>query len=191
MLTNEELIKRAHDGCHDSKEEFFERNYPFIHFIARKYIRLPIEYDDLVGICSVGMMKAFNSFSYKGVKFTTFAGVVMKCEILKYLDRVEKLGKLRTVSIDKATSDDGKCRLGDIVSDGVDSYKQVDDRLTIETILGQYDKKAREPYRKQMIRSYLKGEKQSDAARRLGISQAHASRKYREAVDELKMMASR
>ncbi|MED4377950.1 sigma-70 family RNA polymerase sigma factor [Schinkia azotoformans] len=193
MLTNEELIQRAHDGCQEAKDEFFDRNYRFIHFIARKYLNLPIEYDDLISICSIGMMEAFNKFSNNGCKFTTFAAAVMKYKILKYLEYMERVGKLRTISMETAVTNDGRCRLGDFISNQEDQYKDIDDRLFLEELLMQYEKKTktREPYRSQMIESQLKGEKQSDAARRLGISQAHASRKYREAVADLKMMASR
>lgn len=75
----------------EEKNKLAEENFNIIHYVAKGFSNTGIQHDELVGIGSVGYTKALNTYSEKkGAKFSTYAVVCVKNEILHFLRREKK-----------------------------------------------------------------------------------------------------
>ena len=83
---NIELLKRAQQGSAEALEEFVEGNMGLVKSIARRYKDRGTEYEDLVQIGAVGMIKAIKSFDFSyGTAFSTYAVPLISGEIRRHL----------------------------------------------------------------------------------------------------------
>ena len=96
MLEHEEtlaLIDKAHEGDEDAKSKLIEHNMPLIKSIVRRYRNKQVEYDDLMQLGLMGLVKAINNFdkSYN-VRFSTYAVPMIAGEIKRFIrdDRSEE-----------------------------------------------------------------------------------------------------
>lgn len=68
------------------EDVILERNAPLVHGIANRFRGRGVEYEDLVQIGSIGMLKAIRSFdSTRGTAFSTYAVPLIMGEIRRYL----------------------------------------------------------------------------------------------------------
>ena len=75
----------------EEKNKLAEENFNIIHYVAKGFSNTGIQHDELVGIGSVGYTKALNTYSEKkGAKFSTYAVVCVRNEILRFLRREKK-----------------------------------------------------------------------------------------------------
>ena len=75
----------------EEKNKLAEENFNIIHYVAKGFSNTGIQHDELVGIGSVGYTKALNTYSEKkGAKFSTYAVVCVRNEILHFLRREKK-----------------------------------------------------------------------------------------------------
>ena len=75
----------------EEKNKLAEENFNIIHYVAKGFSNTWIQHDELVGIGSVGYTKALNTYSEKkGAKFSTYAVVCVRNEILHFLRREKK-----------------------------------------------------------------------------------------------------
>ena len=79
MLAHEDtikLIENAQKGDDDSKATLITSNLPLIKSIVKRYKNAQIDYEDLMQLGCMGLVKAINNFdaSY-GVKFSTYAEI--------------------------------------------------------------------------------------------------------------------
>ena len=80
------LIKASHDGDDEAKTKLIQDNMPLIKSIVRRFRRNQIEYDDLIQLGSLGLVKAINNFQSEfGVKFSTYAVPMIVGEIKRHL----------------------------------------------------------------------------------------------------------
>lgn len=89
MLEHEEtlaLIDKAHEGDEDAKAKLIEHNMPLIKSIVRRYRNKQVEYDDLMQLGLMGLVKAINNFdkSYN-VRFSTYAVPMIAGEIKRFI----------------------------------------------------------------------------------------------------------
>lgn len=89
MLQNEEtlsLILEAQKGSDEAKSLLLYHNLPLIKSIVRRYRNKQIEYDDLIQLGTLGLIKAINNFdtSY-GVRFSTYAVPMIAGEIKRFI----------------------------------------------------------------------------------------------------------
>ncbi len=89
MLEHEEtlaLIDKAHEGDEDAKSKLIEHNMPLIKSIVRRYRNKQVEYDDLMQLGLMGLVKAINNFdkSYN-VRFSTYAVPMIAGEIKRFI----------------------------------------------------------------------------------------------------------
>ncbi len=89
MLQNEEtisLILEAQKGSDEAKSLLLYHNLPLIKSIVRRYRNKLIEYDDLIQLGTLGLIKAINNFdtSY-GVRFSTYAVPMIAGEIKRFI----------------------------------------------------------------------------------------------------------
>jgi RNA polymerase sporulation-specific sigma factor len=89
LLTHEEtmqLIALAQHGDDSAREELVVRNMALVGSIVRGYLGRGAEYDDLMQIGSIGLLKAIDRFDISyDVKFSTYAVPMIIGEIRRYL----------------------------------------------------------------------------------------------------------
>ncbi len=89
MLDLEEtlrLIKLAKLGDDKAKETLVTENMPLIKSIVRRYKNKLVEYEDLISLGTLGLVKAINNFDYEfGVKFSTYAVPMIAGEIKRFI----------------------------------------------------------------------------------------------------------
>lgn len=83
---NQELLKLATNGDEIATERLMELNLGLVRSIALRFRDRGVEYDDLVQIGSIGMLKAIRSFDIsKGTVFSTYAVPLIIGEIRRFI----------------------------------------------------------------------------------------------------------
>ena len=83
---NQELLRRASEGDSDAEAALVEENLGLVRKVARRFIDRGTEYEDLVQIGTIGMVKAIRSFSAeRGTVFSTYAVPLIIGEIRRHL----------------------------------------------------------------------------------------------------------
>lgn len=105
---NQQLLIRALDGDERATEELIKNNLGLVRSIAIRYKDRGIDYDDLVQIGSIGMLKAIRSFDLsKGTVFSTYAVPLIIGEIRRYmrddgLIKVSRIYKQQSATLGRA-----------------------------------------------------------------------------------------
>lgn len=80
------LIQAAQSGNRDAMERLISQNMGLVKTIARRFIGRGVEYEDLVQIGTMGMLKAAKSFDVNfGTVFSTYAVPLIIGEIRRFL----------------------------------------------------------------------------------------------------------
>ncbi len=83
---NQELLKRVRDGDEEAESLLVEENLGLVRKVARRFVDRGTEYEDLVQIGTIGMLKAIRSFSLeRGTAFSTYAVPLIIGEIRRHL----------------------------------------------------------------------------------------------------------
>ncbi len=83
---NQELLRRAREGDSDAEAALVEENLGLVRKVARRFLDRGTEYEDLVQIGTIGMIKAIRSFSEeRGTVFSTYAVPLIIGEIRRHL----------------------------------------------------------------------------------------------------------
>ena len=83
---NQELLRRAREGDSDAEAALIEENLGLVRKVARRFLDRGTEYEDLVQIGTIGMIKAIRSFSAeRGTVFSTYAVPLIIGEIRRHL----------------------------------------------------------------------------------------------------------
>lgn len=83
---NQELLEMAIKGDEKATEELMTLNLGLVRSIALKFRDRGVEYEDLVQIGSIGMLKAIRSFDLeKGTVFSTYAVPLIMGEIKRFI----------------------------------------------------------------------------------------------------------
>ena len=89
MLDHEEtmsLISLSKDGDEKAKTILIKENMPLIKSIVNRYKNKSVEYDDLIQLGSMGLLKAIQNFNTNfNVKFSTYAVPMIAGEIKRYM----------------------------------------------------------------------------------------------------------
>jgi len=86
FLRNRELVARAHDGDEAALEAIVVENIPLVRSIAHKFRDRGCDFEDLMQIGIMGMIKAVRSFEYdRGTAFSTYAVPLIVGEIRRHL----------------------------------------------------------------------------------------------------------
>lgn len=175
-------LSEMREGSAAAKSLLIERNLRLVVYIARKFDNTGVDVEDLIGVGTIGLIKAVNSYNFeKNIKLATYASRCIENEILMHLRRI-----VRTrceVSLDEPLNVDFEGNellisdiLGtepDIVSRGLET--DVEKQLLRDAVSRLTD---RERVIMEM-RFGLKGEEektQKEVADILGISQSYISR---------------
>ena len=83
---NQLLLEKAVNGDDKATEDLMTNNLGLVRSIALKFKDRGVEYDDLVQIGSIGMLKAIRSFDLeKGTVFSTYAVPLIIGEIRRFI----------------------------------------------------------------------------------------------------------
>lgn len=83
---NQELLERAATGDENATAELMNINTGLVRSIAIRFRDRGVEYEDLIQIGSIGMLKAIRSFDFsKGTAFSTYAVPLIVGEIRRFI----------------------------------------------------------------------------------------------------------
>ena len=91
-----ELLRLSKKGDEDAIRKLCEQNGGLVRKIAQRFIGRGVEYEDLIQIGSIGMLKAIRSFDEeRGCVFSTYAVPLIMGEIKRFLrdDGLIKVGR--------------------------------------------------------------------------------------------------
>ena len=191
------LVKQAENGSEFAKEKLIEHNLRLVVYIAKKFENTGIDFEDLISIGSVGLIKAVKTFrTDKNIKLATYASRCIENELLMQL---RKLSKIKgEVSLDKPLSDDGEGNqllLADIMASETDeiasSMYSSSDKEILWEILGRLERREQEIM---ILRVGLEGQEeltQKEVADKLGISQSYISRIEKKILVKMKKELSK
>ena len=179
-------------GNIDAKNKLIEHNLRLVVYICKKFNGTNVDMEDLIGVGSIGLIKAINSFKLdKNIKLATYASRCIENEILMHLRKTSKLKA--EVSLDEPLTVDGdgnELVLGDILSEEGDCVSKNIEKSTEKKLLWQCLNKLNEKEKEIMILRFglgKDGEKtQKEVADTLGISQSYISRIEKKIVGKLK-----
>jgi len=179
----------------EEKNKLAEENFNIIHYVAKSFSNTGLGHDELVSIGSVGFVKALNTYSEKkGAKFSTYAIICVKNEILHFLRREKKHVDNTVLSGNVMYSDGegGVLTIEDTLSNKMNDEAFVEDVILlnedIEILMNAIRKL---PKRDQFIiinRYGIGGRKvmtQEEIGKTLGMSQANVSKLEQNIIKEL------
>ena len=191
------LVQQAENGSEFAREKLIEHNLRLVVYIAKKFENTGIEFEDLISIGSVGLIKAVKTFrSDKNIKLATYASRCIENELLMQL---RKLAKVKgEVSLDKPLCEDGERNqlvLADIMASETDEVSSAmdcsADKEILWQILGRLERREQEIM---ILRFGLEGKDeltQKEVADKLGISQSYISRIEKKILVKMKKELSK
>lgn len=122
------LLARVREGDRTATEELVKRNAGLVRSIAQRFIGRGTEYEDLVALGNLGLLKAIRSFDpERGCAFSTYAVPLIFGEIRRFLrddgpmkvSRTQKrLGAMLAAARDRrAASGETAVRIEDLAAD--------------------------------------------------------------------------
>lgn len=83
---NATYLKLSKEGDEQATEELIKRNYALAASIAKRFCGRGTDYEDLIQLALIGMLKAIRTFDMeRGTTFSTYAVPLIMGEIRKYL----------------------------------------------------------------------------------------------------------
>ncbi len=189
----EKLIRRLKIDDEDAKKVLVERNLRLVVYIAKKFENTGIDFEDLISIGTIGLMKAINSFkSDKNIKLATYASRCIENEILMQLRKNTKIKN--EVSIDEPLnkdSDGNELLLSDILGTDNDiTSKRIEeevDKKLLQIAISKLNRREMEIMRLRFgIEGNGKEKTQKEVADMMGISQSYISRLEKRIMKKMK-----
>lgn len=176
------LLEEIKNGSTAAKDKLIEHNLRLVVYIAKKFESSGIEFEDLISIGAIGLIKAVKTYSLdKNIKLATYASRCIENEILMQLRKDSR--KRGEMSLDEPLSSDGEGNellLADIISVDEDCVSKNIETSSEKQVL--MDVVSKLESREQMImylRFGLAGNEektQKEVADLMGISQSYISR---------------
>lgn len=155
----------------------FESNIGLVYLVLRQMnLVSDNEFEDLVQEGSLGLVKACDTYdSSKGSKFSTYACICIRNNILMYLRTRRKHSKFETISSDtfiiNPRDPQEAIRMIDLLEDPGSS---VDSKVATSLLIGSL--KSECPRYKEILRLTYEGYNQREIGERLRVSQSYVSR---------------
>lgn len=192
-IEEEKLLQKLMLDDQDAKQILVERNLRLVVYIAKKFENTGIDFEDLISIGTIGLMKAINTFNIdKNIKLATYASRCIENEILMQLRRNTKIKN--EISIDEPLNKDGdgnELLLSDILGTDSDiTSKSIEEEVDMKLLKIAIEKlDSREKYIMQLrfgINGSEKEKTQKEVADMLGISQSYISRLEKKIMNKMK-----
>ena len=186
------LLALKEDGDAAATERLVEHNLRLVAYIARKFDNAGIDYEDLIAIGAIGLIKAVRTFkSDKNIRLATYASRCIENEILM---QIRKSSKIKNdVSLDKPLSEDfdgNQLVLADIIPADDDFVEETVDKPSEKMVINKLISKLNKREREIMTLRYgLMGQDeltQREVAIKLGISQSYISRLEKRILNDMK-----
>lgn len=189
-MNNEELIKLAKQGDEDAKDTLFQNNQEFIYKMAHKYRNIA-EFDDLVSMGNVGLIKAFNTYDEsKGLKFITYYSRIVVNEILMHHRKTKNhkyVKSLDEVVMGEGLEDKEITRMDLLIDEESEAmYEKVETHNFMNQVLNVFKVNENPRLVKILEKCIIQNMKQVDVANDLHMSQSHVSRLERQVRNSLK-----
>ena len=193
IAEEERLLQKLMLDDKEAKQILVERNLRLVVYIAKKFENTGIDFEDLISIGTIGLMKAINTFNVdKNIKLATYASRCIENEILMQLRRNTRIKN--EVSIDEPLNKDGdgnELLLSDILGTDSDvTSKAIEDEVDMKLLKIAINKlDEREKYIMQLrfgIDGNQKEKTQKEVADMLGISQSYISRLEKKIMNKMK-----
>lgn len=193
IAEEERLLQKLMLDDKEAKQILVERNLRLVVYIAKKFENTGIDFEDLISIGTIGLMKAINTFNVdKNIKLATYASRCIENEILMQLRRNTRIKN--EVSIDEPLNKDGdgnELLLSDILGTDSDvTSKAIEDEVDMKLLKIAINKlDEREKYIMQLrfgIGGNQKEKTQKEVADMLGISQSYISRLEKKIMNKMK-----
>lgn len=187
------LVMKA-EGSAEAIDKLIEHNLRLVVYIAKKFENSSIDFEDLISIGSVGLIKAVKTFNLdKNIKLATYACRCIENEILMQLRKTSKTTK--DISFDKPLSMDkegNQLLLSDVLPSDEDIVVKVVDESADKQMVHMLIEGLNQREREIMILRYgLTGQDeltQKEVADKLGISQSYISRLEKRILDEMRVL---
>lgn len=171
------------------QEELVLKNRRLVYYLVNKLGVPPSDYDDIVSIGTIGLIKAARTFNEsKGTKFATYASRCIENEIFMHYrkERIHANDISLDAPIKNMEGEDGST-LGDIIPDSMEDFTEkiaASETFTkfISIILNLL-----EPREKVIMLYKIAGIQQRVIAKALNISQSYISRLEKRIVDKVKL----
>ncbi|MDR1805372.1 MAG: RNA polymerase sporulation sigma factor SigK [Clostridium sp.] len=194
-LTREEereLFERILAGDEAVRDTLIVHNLRLVVYIARKFENTGTPTDDLIGIGSIGLIKAVRSFDpSKNTKLATYASRCIENEILMHLRKTAK--ERGEISIDEPLNvdwDGNELLLSDVLgtqSDGIQTeLEDADERRRLLLVIGRLEEREKLIIRMRFGLGCPREYTQKEVADSLGISQSYISRLEKRILTKLK-----
>ena len=189
----EELLEKLAKNDLQARQTLVERNLRLVVYIAKKFENTGIDFEDLISIGTIGLMKAINTFNVdKNIKLATYASRCIENEILMQLRRNTRIKS--EISIDEPLNKDGdgnELLLSDILGTDSDiTSKALEDEVDMKLLKIAISKlDSREKHIMQLrfgIDGDAKEKTQKEVADMLGISQSYISRLEKKIMNKMK-----
>ena len=176
------------------ENQLIENNLGLVRYIARRYQSTQYSMESLFSVGAAGLVKAARTYrSERDVLFSTYAGRCITNEILMYLRRNRKHQK--TLSLDAPLTDfdsDSTATLADLLGaqdDELENGLEKDEEK--QSLLAAVSRLSPRSRALISMRYGLGGQRhmrQSEVARKLGISQSYVSRIEKQTLCHLRKM---
>ena len=188
-----ELLTLKAEGNAYAVDKLIEHNLRLVVYIAKKFENSSIDFEDLISIGSVGLIKAVKTFNLdKNIKLATYACRCIENEILMQLRKTSKTTK--DMSLDKPLSMDkegNQLLLSDVLPSDEDLVGKVVDESADKQMVHRLIQNLGQREQEIMILRYgLTGQDeltQKEVADKLGISQSYISRLEKRILNEMKV----
>ncbi len=186
------MVGKLSNGDKEIRDKLIEHNLRLVVYIARRFENTGVDFDDLVSVGTIGLIKAVNSFNAeKNIKLATYASRCIENEILMHLRRTVR--QKSEVSFDEPLNTDwegNELMLSDVMgTDGDVVYKKIENGVETE-LLDLALTKLNDREREIMSLRYGLGggeeKTQREVADMLGISQSYISRLEKKIIVRLK-----
>lgn len=186
------LLLLKESGDMTATERLIEHNLRLVAYIAKKFENTGIEFEDLISIGAIGLIKAVRTFKVdKNIRLATYASRCIENEILMQIRKTSKIKN--DISLDKPLcedSDGNQLVLADILPGEDDVITQAVDEPADKQIINELIGKLNHREREIMILRYgLMGHQeltQREVALKLGISQSYISRLEKRILSDMK-----
>src|SRR5574344_1870588 len=175
------LIK-AQDGDENARNTLIEHNLRLVVFLAKKYENTGYDFEDLVSIGSIGLIKGISTYKIdKNIKLATYSSRCINNEILMFLRKNKR--KRNEVSLEDALNYDAEgneLHLEDILGTDEDTFvKEFQNIQDQDLLIKEIDKLTGRDKEIMIMRYGLYNTKeytQKEVADKLNISQSYISR---------------
>ncbi len=167
------------------KEDLVIQNLGLSYYVAHKFKSSGIEWDDLVSIAQLGMIKAADAYDPdKDIKFGTFAAIVIRYEILQELRRIRKQSKyFLTVSLNEMLpGSEHPIERWELIPDDHDPFEHIENQVAVKQMLAGISNRDR------WVLYLIMAEQisQQEVSKMLGVSQSYVSRLVRQTCAQIR-----